>query len=339
MDVARRAGVSKVTVSYVLNGHSNTARISEATSQRVLDAARDLGYSPNAIARMMVKKSGNTLGVVFQEGNYFKIWSSFTNEVMLGIFQATVAQGYDLMLHTGSLSAGRCEADALADGRADGVLILRDQDDQTLTDLLKRAVPTVLFFCKKEDPNVAYVDSDNFLGGKLATEHLIGLGHKSIGMVAGSEHSSSSVDRHTAFKETLGAHGLDYMHDWVVNLGDYQANLGAMIELLKRKDRPTALFCWSDDSALDVLRISRELGIRVPEDLSVVGFDSLASSITSDPPLTSVAQPVREIAKTATELLIQLCRGEHIESRQIIMPVSLDIRGSTCPPKVGSSSR
>src|ERR1700722_20319193 len=120
MDVARLAGVSKVTVSYVLNGQSDSARISAGTSQRVLDAARELGYSPNAIARMMVKKAGSTLAVVFQQAQYFTIWSSFTNEVMLGICQASVAQGYDLMLHTGSLSTERSEADSLADGRTDG---------------------------------------------------------------------------------------------------------------------------------------------------------------------------------------------------------------------------
>ncbi len=331
MDVARLAGVSKVTVSYVLNGQGNAARISASTSQRVLDAARELGYSPNAIARMMVKKAGSTLAVVFQQAQYFTIWSSFTNEVMLGICQATVAQGYDLMLHTGSLSSERCEADALADGRADGVLILRDRDDETLADLLRRSIPTVLFFCKLDDPNVAYVDADNFRGGQLATEHLIGLGHTRIGIVTGSPHSSSSNDRVLGYQTALRNQGLRVDPSLSVDLGDYEANRHSLESLITRKDRPSALFCWSDDSAIDSIKIAHSNGLRVPEDMSIVGFDSLADSLASSPALTSVSQPVREIAKIATEMLIKICRGEPVDQRRIVVPVHLDVRGSTGP--------
>lgn len=332
VDVAKAAGVSKVTVSYVLNGHGSRVRISEPTRERVMEAARTLGYTPNAIARMMVTKRCSTLGVVFQYAQYFTVWSSFTNEVMLGICQASVQQGYDLMLHTGSLDPARSEADALSDGRVDGVLALRDNDDETLVELLRRPLPTVLFFTRSDDPNVPFVDADNFMGGKIATEHLISLGHKRIGLVHGSVHSNSSCERRRGFLAAMSGAGLDVPVEHDVSVPNSEEG-DDIRRLLEAKNRPTALFCWSDDTAFAVLKIAAQLGISCPEELSVIGFDSLQSCEYSSPRLTSVKQPVREIAKKATEMLIAIAKGETLESKQIIYPVELELRDSTAPPK------
>ena len=324
VDVAKAAGVSKVTVSYVLNGHGSRVRISEPTRARVMEAARTLGYTPNAIARMMVTKRCSTLGVVFQYAQYFTVWSTFTNEVMLGICQATVQQGYDLMLHTGSLDTSRSEADALSDGR--------DNDDETLSELLRRTLPTVLFFTRSEDPAVPFVDADNFMGGRLATEHLLSLGHTRIGVVCGSEHSTSSVDRRRGFLDAMERAGLEVPAENDLSVPNLDQD-ESIVQLLKRQDRPTALVCWSDDSAFAVLKLAAQLGIDVPGDLSVSGFDSLQACDYSTPRLTSIRQPVREIAKTATELLIAIAKREDIPSKQIVFPVELELRESTAPPK------
>lgn len=331
VDVAKAAGVSKVTVSYVLNGHGSRVRISEPTRARVMEAARTLGYTPNAIARMMVTKRCSTLGVVFQYAQYFTVWSTFTNEVMLGICQATVQQGYDLLLHTGSLDTSRSEADALSDGRVDGVLALRDNDDETLSELLRRPLPTVLFFTRSDDPSVSFVDADNFMGGRIATEHLIGLGHKKIGMIHGTEHSTSSVDRHRGFNHAMESAGLEIDPDLVLSIPNLE-ECDSLIQLLKSDKRPTALVCWSDDAAFCVLKTAAQLDISVPEQLSVIGFDSLQACEYSTPRLTSIKQPVREIAKTATELLIAIAKQEDPGLRQIVFPVEFEERESTAPP-------
>ncbi|HEY3781966.1 MAG TPA: LacI family DNA-binding transcriptional regulator [Fimbriimonadaceae bacterium] len=332
MDVAKKAGVSKVTVSYVLNGQGARARISTSTSEKVLSAAKELGYAPSAIARMMVKKSSSTLALVFQHAQYFTVWSSFTSELMHGICQATVTQSYDLMLHTGSLSDGRSEADALADGRVDGVLVLRNRDDETLIELLHRPLPVVLFCCRSEDPNVAFVDADNFDGGKMAANHLIELGHREIGIILGDVNSTSSIERHRGFRAALEEHGIPYNPDFAAQ-GIHDKEQSKRLEhLLKSPNRPTAFFSWSDDDAINLLNLARDLNIKVPQDLSIVGFDSLSPAEFSRPALTSISQPVREISKKAAELLIEICSNAKPAEYQIVMPVKLDIRASTGPP-------
>jgi DNA-binding LacI/PurR family transcriptional regulator len=329
MDVAKAAGVSKVTVSYVLNGHSTAARISESTAAKVLKAAKDLGYSPSAIARMMVTKRCSTLGVVFQQAQYFTVWSSFTNELMLGICQASVSSGYDLMLHTGSLSDARSEADSLSDGRVDGVLVLRNSHDGTLNELLRRALPMVLFFTRSENESIPFVDADNYEGGRIAAKHLLGLGHKRIAMVAGDPDSSSSNDRIRGYQDAMREASVEPDEKLFVRMISLEDDAEPFANLLKSTEPPTAVFCWSDDTALRCLEIARNMSVVVPDELSVVGFDSLAASEASVPPLTSVSQPVREIAKAATELLIKIVRGEPLEEQHLVFPVKLDIREST----------
>lgn len=334
MDVAREAGVSKVTVSYVLNGQTTSARISAGTAERVLEAAKSLGYTRNAIARMMVTKRCMALGVVFQQAQYFTVWSSFTNEVMHGICQASVANGYDIMLHTGALSCPAAEAEALSDGRVDGVLVLRNRDDETLLELLKRPLPAVLFFTSSDDPDVPFVDCDNFAGGQIATKHLIGLGHREIGFISGAKESTSSNDRMKGYESVLREYGIQPNPAYRVEIPEREDPEHRLYQLLRSTKRPTAIFCWSDDTALYCLELAKSIGIDVPRELSIVGFDSLAPSERSQPPLTSVSQPVRDIARAATEMLIKLAREEHVERRQLVFPVKLDIRGTTAPPLV-----
>ncbi len=331
MDVAQLAGVSKVTVSYVLNGQAESARISEPTRERVLAAAAELDYTPNSIARSLVTKKCDALGVVFQFAQYFAARSDFTKEVMLGISQAAVALGYDLMLHTKPVHDARAEARALSDGRVDGVLALRDVDDETLRLLMEHGFPCVLFFTRSEDAAVAFVDCDNYGGGRLAAGHLVTLGHKRIGMICGSSGSSSAVDRLRGFRDALNSSGVAIPDRFLVQM--IAGSEAETIEgFLRSPDRPTALFSFSDEFAFLTCRIAAKLGIRVPEDLSVVGFDSLDACDHVTPPLTSVRQPVLEMARTATQLLVKLVKKEEVVERQIVFTTTLDVRGSTAPP-------
>lgn len=333
-DVAREAGVSKVTVSYVLNGRGMEARISPSTSTRILDTAKQMGYRPNALARMLVTRRTETLAVVLQSGAYFSAWSGFTSEVMRGISEACFAEGYDLMLHTKQVHAGEDEADALADGRVDGALVLRDADDPTLARLVERGLPCVQFFTHTNELCVPYVDCENVVGSELATEHLIDLGHTRIGMIHGSLMSVSSRDRVEGFGKALDRHGIPVRQDWVLQGPDIKEFPHQVVKAFIDEDRPTALVVWSDDVAITVMKGLREIGLRIPEDVSIVGFDSLAAAESAVPPLTSIRQPVGQMAAEATRMLIALAKGESLDRQNVLFEPILDVRASTSSPKV-----
>ena len=329
-DVARKAGVGKVTVSYVLNGHSAVARISEGTQQRVKAAADELRYRPNALARMLSTKRTDLLAVVFQRGNHFTGWSGFTSEVMRGVTTAAVEMGYDLMLHTRDMEPA-AEADALADGRIDGALLLRDEGDPLMAGLAQRDLPCVQFFSRAAG-DAPFVDADNYSGGRLATRHLVEQGHRRIAMVRGPQRSSSSNDRYVGYRDALEGAGIGVGPERVVSVPSGESDLEPLRRLMLAPDRPTAIAFWSDEVALAAMPLLREMGLRIPEDVSLVGFDSLSACDRAVPALTSVRQPIFEMAARATRLLGALAAKEPVAQRQILVPLSLDLRRSTAPP-------
>jgi LacI family transcriptional regulator len=322
--------VGKVTVSYVLNGQSRAARISEDTEKKVIRCAEELGYRPNALARMLVTQRSDALAVVFQYGTYFSALSSFTSEAMRGVCAACVETGFDLMLHTKPTDDPISEACALMDGRVDGVLMLRDRDDPALTEVMAHEFPCVLFFTRSDDPRVPFVDSDNYAGGRMATSHLLDLGHRSIGMVMGPSGSVAASDRFNGYRNALESAGLQARPDFLVS--GIGTDPQPLIDLLTRRDRPTALFVWSDDDAFVCMQQAAELGISVPGELSIVGYDSSEACERSTPALTSIRQPVFDMAFAATRLLASLVRGTKVERTRIVFPPDLDVRGSTAPP-------
>src|SRR5579883_1943920 len=166
-DVARRSGVSKVTVSYVLNGRESRIKISDATKREVFAAARELGYHPNALARGLARRRTDTLTIVMQFANVFSGWSGFINELMRGASDKACELGYDLMLHTKSQTTLDAEMAALTDGRADGALLLRDYDDPLAERLAERGFPCVQIFSHSSNPALYSVDCDNYLGGQM----------------------------------------------------------------------------------------------------------------------------------------------------------------------------
>jgi LacI family transcriptional regulator len=338
-DVARQAGVSKVTVSYVLNGRSADARISAPTQTKVREAASTLGYRANALARSLSTQRTDTLAVVFQSGAYFSAWSAFTSEVMRGVSEVCFEAGYDLVLHTKAVSSPEDEAANLSDGRVDGVLVLRDEDDKTLLELIARRTPCVQFFTHSENLSVPSVDLDNELGGRLATQHLLGLGHRNIAMICGSARSVSSSERIRGYATALRKFGIEPRPEWIMSATDSEEDMTPILEVLTGPDHPTGVFVWSDDIALKLLRDLRNRGLRVPEDISVVGFDSLPAAETAVPALTSVRQPVRTMAAEAARMLIDALNGRPIATPKVFFEPILDIRASTAPTQNASGER
>ncbi len=328
-DVAKAASVGKVTVSYVLNGRAGEVGISRETSQRVLAVARELDYRPNGVARMLARKRTDTVAIVFQHAHYFSEASAFLTEAMHGVCQECIEQELDVLLHTKPTEEPSAEADALSDGRVDGVLMLRDDNDPTLAALTDRGTPLVLFFSRANDPRISYVDCDNFMGGKIAGRHLVELGHQRFGMVIGSPNSIDSADRFHGYRSAIEAAGHTLEPRHIARMESPRADIGELIAMMKGPDRPTALFVWSDDVAFECMKAFRDFRIRVPQDVSLVGFDSTSACTLMDPPLTSVRQPVIEMARRAVQILAAMVRDGVATPQQIVFPPHLTVRGST----------
>jgi LacI family transcriptional regulator len=275
-----------------------------------------------------------------QFANVFSGWSGFINELMRGASDKACELGYDLMLHTKSQSTLDAEMAALTDGRADGALLLRDYDDPLAESLAERGFPCVQIFSHSSNPALYSVDCDNYHGGLLATEYLIGLGHRRIGHIGGPDRSAAAHNRKRGYEAALEKAGLSVCPQWYTRIiyggGDPThtgADLTPLAEIMTGPDSPTALFCWSDDVAARALRFLRgTLGLRVPEDVSILGCDSTPLCENTLPRLTSVRQPVYEMAACGVETLVQLIHREGVDEPRIRFSPSLDLRDSCCTP-------
>ncbi len=332
-DVARLAGVGKVTVSYVLNGRGEENRISKETQERIHVAARELEYRPSAVARSLVSKRANAISVVFQYATYFRAGSGFVNELMRGVCEECVEADINLILNTRTFKSVEEEADAIMDGRSDGALILRDASDPLLALLHKRQFPVVTFFSRPTESNIPFVDSDNVTGGETATKYLQELGHQNIGLIVGSAGSVASNDRHEGYRKALGA---KYRADWTISSVTQEDFPSAVVQWIK-VHQLTAVLCWSDDVAFTCIKQLQRSGISVPDDVSIVGFDSSEECNRISPRLTSMRQPIFEIARSAARTLISATRQLPAES-QNIFPMTLDIRESAKQLETNQSS-
>jgi LacI family transcriptional regulator len=332
-DVALRAGVSKAAASYVLSGRKTPLRIPTETQERIRAAARELGYHPNALARALVTKRTRTVALVRQHAEHLGVWQGFNDELIRSATQACLRADLDLMLRTRQASEPEAEAASLADGRCDGALVFRHLGDPLPDLLLQRNFPFVQLFSRHPNPNVPWVACDNTAGGRRATEYLLELGHRQIlHLSAGSAHSSAVIERAAGYREAMSSRGLEPA---IIPSGWEWASdeeWAPVVQALKSTDRPTAVFAWYDGLALRVLRTARALGLRVPEDLSIIGFDSSVMCAQVDPPLTSVRQPVDEIVGTAVERLVAQINGEPLGDLHRVIPPALDVRGS-CGPR------
>ncbi|MFQ3611556.1 MAG: LacI family DNA-binding transcriptional regulator [Fimbriimonadales bacterium] len=327
-DVAKRAGVSKVTVSNILNNRPTAVPISEATRERVLAVVQELGYYPNAVARALARQRTDTIAIVLQFPAIFQGWSGFTSELMHGVIDKAIELGYDILMETRAQPSVEAEAQALMDGRVDGALLLRDYNDPLSDILAQRGFPHVLFFTRSPRTDAYWVDCDNLQGARLATEHLIRLGHTRIAHLAGSMSALSARERLQGYRQTMEAHGLEVHPEWVISATYGGADLSPLQELLRRPDRPTALFAWSDEVAVRALRLCEAMGLRIPDDIAIVGYDSTPICDHTRPTLTSVRQPIYEMAAAAVALLVDLLNEQNPEPKTRLFAPSLQVRES-----------
>ena len=325
-DVARVAGVSTATVSRALNG---TGQISAATREAIDAAVQRLGYRPNTIARSLVKRTTETIAVMVPD-----IADPFYPALVKAIQSVADEQRYTILLCTSEGDPEREESylDLLRAKQVDGALV----DGLVLprarlAHFVEEGFPMVSLDRDIDFPTIPLVQVDNRLGAQLAVEHLVRLGHRRIAHVTGRTQVRISTERHGGYEEELRRLGVEVDPTLVV-AGDFTEAGGyrATQELLERGAAFTALFAANDVSALGALRALNESGRRVPDDVSVVGFDDLWLAAYLTPPLTTIRQPLTEIGRRATELLIDVLQGKRRPRRvRHILRPELVVRGST----------
>lgn len=325
-EIAREAGVSAPTVSKVLNGRADVA---PATRERVEELLRRYGYQ----RRRGGAQSSPLLELVFHE-----LESAWAMEVIRGVENVVRDEGLSVVLSesSGRLTPGQSWMDGVLARRPTGVvLVLSGLDRSQQEQLTSRDIPFVVID-PAGDPGqeVAAVGTTNWDGGLAATRHLLDLGHRRIGVIGGPRRMMCSRARIDGYRAALDMAGIAYDAE-LVRDGDFHHEAGhrAGLELLALPDRPTAVFAGNDLQALGLYQAARELGLRIPEDLSVVGFDDLPLARWVGPPLTTVRQPLTEMAEVATRMVIDLARGNPPSTLRVDLATSLVERSSTAPPR------
>jgi LacI family transcriptional regulator len=330
-EVAELAGVSRTTVSFVLNSIPGM-RISEETRQRVLEAARQLNYHPDATARRMVSGRTNVIGLVLRQSPEQAFADQFLPQVLGGLGQAATALGYRILLepippenHTGAY------AQLVRERHVDGIVLSGPRfDDRDLLSAHAEDTPVVLMG-RLPNTNLPFVDVDNVDGAQRATAHLLGLGHRRAALIANAPPIyTASADRLAGYRRALEAAQLPY-DESLVRYGAFTPQSGktAMHDLLTVTPRPTAVFVASDAVALGALQAIRERGLHVPRDIALVGFDDIPLAGFIDPPLTTVRLPAAGLGWGAADLLIRLITAEEaIRNPSVILETELIVRTS-----------
>jgi len=329
-DVASRAGVSTATVSRVLSG---AARGRPATARRVLAAARDLEYRPSGIARSLKRHRTHTLGLIITD-----IQNPFYPELVRAVEDAARGVDHSVLLVNGAEDPERERRalEELAERWVDGIIIAASQMTARHTDWLAGAtIPIVLVNSRVADVPIPAILSDNRAGGRLAAEHLLGLGHRRLGYLTAPPQNAAVAERLAGAREALAAAGLDPT-PMPVEQGDGHVIGGqvAMTRLLGRHPELTGILCYNDLTAIGAMRALQAAGRRVPERVSVVGFDGIDLAEYVEPPLTTVAQQTTEMGRWAVERLVSAARDgqDSALGRTVLLPVTLRERQSTALP-------
>jgi LacI family transcriptional regulator len=327
-DIAKQAGVSRSTVSRVVNDFPN---VNEDVRQRVLDVIQKTGYHPNAAARSLASQRSWTLGLVIPQSVYQFFTDPYYPYLTKGIAQACNDYNYTLalLLVSSKEDEKKIFTRATRKGLLDGVLVQSGHhgDQQIIGQLADAGVPQVVLGRAFHYENVSNIDVDNVNAAYNAVTHLIRLGHQRIATISGPGHSAVGIDRMQGYTRALTERGFKIDESLIIE-GDFSEAGGyyAMQRLLPAK--PDAVFAASDVTAIGAMRTIREAGLNVPNDIAVVGFDDIPMATTLDTPLTTIRQPVIQFGVRAVELLIDLIENGIQPPRHIMIDTQLVIRDS-----------
>lgn len=332
-DIARVAGVSVTTVSRGLNGYSD---VSEKTRKKIFEVAKELNYSPNTLARGLVMNKTKTFGLLVSGLDQSSAKDNITFNILSGINKFVGECGYDLVLFstTSTKQREKTYTQLCRERRVDGAIIQGIRtDDPYLREVVESDIPCVLIDIPLTSPTVGYVTTDNVLGAKKAVQHLIHLGHKRIGLINGHDFAFVSQQRLKGYEEALEEANIPINPEWIGN-GEFSEEVAELtaLKLLEAHPEITAIFSASDLMALGVLRAARKLGINVPNELSIIGFDDIILASYVTPSLTTIGQDTFQNGYEAARLLLSILENEQ-EPRIVSLGIELKIRESTKPPK------
>lgn len=326
-----------MTVSRVVN---RNGYVSEETREKVLQVVKQMNYRPNGLARSLKRQRTDTIGLVLGD-----IANPYSAELARAVREVTTLRGYNLFICVSEHSAEEDIAafDALADHQVDGIIVATRANrggDAHLTEMIERGVSVVCIGRDFHNHKSDWISADARKGGVQATQHLIDIGHKSIGFIGASLASGAHLKRFQGYLEALKANSIEIEERFIT--GNSQANedapgystekLGyeAMKRLLHLPNRPTAVFARNDFTAIGAMSAIKEAGLNIPEDIAIVGFDDIPMAVHTSPPLTTVRQPTRRQGSMAAEFLLRRIETvETLEREEKILECELIVRDST----------
>lgn len=324
-EVAKAAGVSVSTVSRVLNEKDDVAF---ETYKKVRQVIVELNYASSLAARGMRSHRTNVIGLVIPE-----VDSPYSFEILRGVNKVIAESDYHLLIYTsGSASKFRSENQEsqyvmlLNGGITDGVIVVTPG-----TGNFNPYSPLVIIDPYKDELETHTIYSTNYKGARDVIDYLVGMGHRRIAHITGDMSLISAVQRLKGYKEGLAAARIE-LDGTLIQEGDFtieNAQKGALL-LLSLPEPPTAIFAASDMSAIGVYQAAQQMGVRIPQDVSVIGYDNLHDSLYMDPPLTTIDQNISEMGALATHLIMNMLKGENPEKKQHVFPTRLVIRSSCC---------
>lgn len=325
--VAETAGVSIATVSRVINEIDN---VNPETRDKILRVVSDLKYTPNPAARGLIMKRTEAIGLLLPD-----LHGEFFSEIIRGVDEAVQLQKYHLLVS--SSHNDRLEIEAALKfmrGRVDGIIIMSPQvDSDILLANLPKSIPAVLLNCHINDPHFDTIVTDGFSGAKEMVSYLLGIGHTRIAVIKGGDNNSESQERLRGYQTALSEHGL--AHNAALEFdGDFTETSGfeAAKKILKMEERPTAIFALNDSMAIGAIGAIREAGLRIPNDISICGFDDIPVAKYLSPSLTSVHVPIHDLGVMAiNRLFSRLHNQSKDEATHIFVQTTVCIRDS-CKP-------
>ncbi len=331
-DVAKRAKVSISTASRALN---NSGPVKEETKVRVLKAAKEINYTPNAIARGLVTRKTGNIGFILPAS----VKNGTSNPFYSRIFEGIEAETRERNFHLIFSILDENEEDfprMVKEKNIDGVIFASKISERFILQLKKRGIVLALVDHAIEQGNVDSVVIDNFNGARKMVNHLLKLGHRRIGFIRGPQDRPSFIQRFEGYKAALEKAGLEYDERivWEADL-DFDDAYKVMKKKIKIQPFPTAIFATTDIVALAAAKVIREEGLRIPEDVSLAGFDDILQAKQAHPPLTTIRVFKREMGRIAVRKLFENINGITKKPSQTVILTELVVRNSTGPPKLG----
>jgi len=329
-DIARKVGFSVTTVSRALNDYDD---VSEETKQLIKRVAQEMGYHPNVIAQSLQRRRTNTVGFIVPATDRY-LSDPYFLELIAGIGDGAASHDFDLLISTCKPMGSKEQLvyERMVKGRrVDGIVVARTRcDDERIAYLVSEGFPLIAFGRTASDQDFPYLDVDGEEGVCEAVQHLIGLGHRRIGFISPSMYLMFAEHRLAGYKRALRDNGLEDDAALVVegNLtqsGGYQM----MEQLLDLEEPPTAVVTGNDLMAFGAMEAAQERGLVVGRDIAVIGFDDVPLAAHSHPTLTTIRQPIYDIGKKLSQILIEIIKGEEPAERQIILQPELVIRESS----------